>query len=60
MNSTVKSIVHTILTIIGLYLPTLIASNPIFNMSVGGLISIGFNFLLSHYIPTTNGASAIQ
>lgn len=60
MNSVYKSITHTLASIITLWLPVIISSNPIFQMSLGTILMLIVNYLISHFIPTTTGASARQ
>lgn len=60
MKSYLKAIVHTIFTFAAFYLPTVIDHNQILNNSVGAVIALIINYVISHTIATTNGASAIQ
>lgn len=75
MTSWIKSIVHTAATAAAFWLPMAITHYPVFNESVGtilthiapfltlsggAVISLALNYLISHTIPTTTGASAIQ
>lgn len=60
MNSGLKGIAHTILTIVSLMLPALINQSGWSQLTIGGLIAIAVNWALSHTVATTTGASAKQ
>lgn len=60
MNSFLKGIGHTVLSVIGIYLPVIVSSNPVFHLTVGFVLTAGFNWIFSHFVPTTTGASAQQ
>lgn len=60
MKSLTKGIVHTLATLLSFYLPTLISSSHTFELTIGSVIAIALNWVASHTIPTTNGASANQ
>lgn len=58
MNSFLKGIFHSVATSIIMYLPILHLGW--LNLTVGGVIAILANWVLSQTIPTTTGASARQ
>lgn len=61
MNSFFKGSFHTLITILALALPGIIAHHAsLFNMTIGTALGILVNWALSHTIPTTTGASAKQ
>lgn len=60
MNSTLKGILHTVASALGLWLAAFISGNPYISLPLAGVIMSTFNWLVSHYIPTTSGASARQ
>lgn len=60
MKSYLKGLVHTVATLVALYIPTLVDHSQVLNMTIGSIIALGLNYLISHTIPTTNGASAVQ
>lgn len=60
MKSYLKSIVHTVATLLALYIPTIIDHNQVFNMTLGTIVALILNYIISHTIATTNGASAEQ
>lgn len=60
MNSFWKSVLHTAITVLAFYLPTLIDRSGVANLTVGSLVSLVLNWLLSHQVATTSGASAEQ
>lgn len=60
MNSGVKGIIHTVLSIVSLYLPTLITGNPYASLTIGAVIASLLNWALSKTVPTTSGASTRQ
>lgn len=60
MPSSLKAVCHTILSIIGLWLPTLISTNQWGTLTIGAVLTAILNFLLSYTIPTTTGASRMQ
>lgn len=75
MNSFLKGILHTVATAASFWLPSAISQSPVFNeslitvithfapfltLSVGVVIAIVLNWVISHTIPTTTGASVTQ
>ncbi len=60
MNSFLKGFTHSILSALGLLLPTLISHNPTFDTTIGAVLMLGLNWLLSHTVATTTGRSAEQ
>lgn len=61
MNSVTKAILHTLVGIIPSIVALVIASHsPVLDLTIGQIISLIANFLISHSIPTTTGASARQ
>lgn len=63
MNSFLKSIVHTALSGLALIAPLLIPiiqNNPKLDISISAVLAIILNWIISHSIPTTTGASARQ
>ena len=60
MNSFFKGICHTILSLLSLYLPTLLTGNPYISAPLQGVLIVGLNWLLSQTVATTTGASARQ
>lgn len=58
MPSYLKGIAHAIASTVIMYLP--IVHFSWLNITLGGLISFGANWLLSHSVATTTGASAKQ
>ena len=61
MPSYVKAALHTLVSFIAFVAPTIIANHAsFFNMSIGAAVGLVLNFLLSHTVATTTGASARQ
>lgn len=58
MNSFWKGIFHSVASAVIMYLPFIHADW--LNLTIGGIITIAANWLLSYSIATTNGASAKQ
>jgi len=58
MNSVLKSLLHTIITAVLGYIALIHPSWA--DITIGGAITWFANWLLSHYIATTTGASARQ
>lgn len=60
MNSGLKGLTHTVLSIIGLYVPVVLAGSSWGTLTVAGIITALLNWGLSNTVPTTTGASAAQ
>jgi len=56
MPSSIKSVLHTLASGLAAWLP--LAHFSWLNLTVGGLIALILNFILSYTVPTTTGASA--
>ncbi len=57
MNSFTKGLVHTVVTLVALYVPTLLIQSHVADLTVGTIVAWALNWLTSHTIPTTTGAS---
>lgn len=60
MNSFFKGVAHMVISVLVLWVPTFFTSHPDLNLSISAAIGILLNWGLSHTIPTTSGASAVQ
>lgn len=60
MSSGLKGIVHSLLSVLAVGLAALIPMTPALNLTLGSLLSMLLNWILSRYVPTTTGASARQ
>lgn len=60
MNSSFKALFHTLATLVAFWLPTIASNSHALDATVGSVIALGLNWLLSHTVPTTSGASAEQ
>lgn len=60
MNSFLKAVLHSGVSGLGLLLPVIISSNHVFDVTLGTVVTLVFNYIVSHYVPTTTGASAAQ
>lgn len=49
-----------VISVLVLWVPTFFTSHPDLNLSISAAIGILLNWGLSHTIPTTSGASAVQ
>lgn len=58
MNSLLKGALHTLATTLMLALP--LFHGGWFDLTVGAVLTICLNWIISHTIPTTTGASAKQ
>lgn len=58
MNAFLKGTLHSIASAIIMYIP--LAHFSLLNLTVGGIITIVANWLVSYTIPTTTGASSRQ
>lgn len=58
MSSFFKGILHPVLTGLIMWLP--LAHVDALNLTIGGVISIAASWALSHFFPTTTGASVHQ
>lgn len=58
MNSFSKGVLHSVISFLVMWLPLI---HPGWlDLTVGAVVTIVLNWLLSHTIPTTSGASANQ
>lgn len=60
MQSFTKGVFHSLVTILALWIPTLLLQSHIADMTIGSVASILLNWLISHSIPTTTGVSSRQ
>lgn len=58
MNSYLKGALHSVASAVVMWLP--LAHADFLNLTVGGIILLVANWLISETIPTTTGASATQ
>lgn len=58
MNSFLKGVLHSLASAVIMYLP--FAHFSFMNMTIGAVILVVANWVISHTIPTTSGASATQ
>lgn len=58
MNSFWKGLCHSILSLIALWIPTVITNNPYISVPLAGVIMWCLNWALSQTVATTSGASA--
>lgn len=60
MPSSLKALVHTVATYLALYIGTYAGSSHTLELSVGGVLALILNFVISHTVATTTGRSAQQ
>lgn len=60
MNAFLKGTLHSVASALALFLPVVITHNQIFDTSIGAILILSVNWIISHTIPTTTGASANQ
>lgn len=60
MNSFLKGILHTLLPVAAIWVTSWVAHSGFADMTIGSGVGLVLNWLLSHFIPTTTGASARQ
>lgn len=60
MNSVLKGLLHTAITLLALYVPALLGSSHLADVTIGTVVAAVLNWLLSHSVPTTTGASVKQ
>lgn len=61
MNSLLKGLSHTVISLIPMGVAFILATHsPVLDVTVGQIISVIGNVLLSYFVPTTTGASVAQ
>ena len=60
MNSISKSVLHTVASYVAIWLPSVIPFSHTLQLSLGAVLLLGANWVISHTIATTTGASAHQ
>lgn len=60
MNSFLKGVLHAVASAVAVALPYAVLHSPMLQESVATLLTVALNWVISHTIPTTTGASAVQ
>ncbi len=60
MSANIKGLLHTVLSILALYVPTLLISSHVADVTIGGIVAWILNYALSYTVATTTGKSTLQ